>query len=158
MNEGEPRRFLVLLPDLTSTIPTDLDLDIHLAARALVEASFDWVWLAQPLSNRCIYLGRAPILGYSPRELEDVGVSGWVELVHPEDRIKLEERDRQALAEPGPLVVEYRVQRADGGWAFVEAKTIVVPSASAGKPIFVGAARDVTTERESLRATRRSQA
>jgi PAS domain S-box-containing protein len=68
--------------------------------------------------NRYVYFNRA-WLAFTGRRLEDELGSGWLEGVHPDDRDACRERSGQALATGRPLLMEYRLRRADGQYRWM---------------------------------------
>jgi PAS domain S-box-containing protein len=58
-------------------------------------------------------------LEFTGRRLEDEIDDGWIEGIHPEDRVRAVSSYEQSLALQGPLQEEYRMLRHDGVWRWV---------------------------------------
>ena len=87
--------------------------------KAIVENSYDIITLTDEDDNISY---RSPssyrIMGYSSAELPN---KRPVQRVHPEDIPNVQSAMAAILAQPGiPVTVEYRMQRADGSWAWLE--------------------------------------
>ncbi len=100
------------------------------------------------------------IVWVNHRFLEIVGLSqdqvlggDWVRAVHPLDRPRIQEARREFYAEPGDIVLAFRVVRTDGSVRHVRAR--VLPSAARpDEPtVFVGAIEDVTDRVGELSST-----
>lgn len=89
--------------------------------------------------------GMDEILGYK-QSRETVSPDWWPKLIHEEDRKKSAEAFERALNEPDVTVFssEYRVRRADGGWAYIHDRCCVIRN-DEGKPLrVIGAASDMS--------------
>ncbi len=87
--------------------------------QAVVLHSYDIITLTDEHDN-ISYQNQSThrILGYSPEELSS---QRPVHKVHPEDIPKVQSAQAAILEHPGtPMTVEYRMQRADGSWAWLE--------------------------------------
>jgi PAS domain S-box-containing protein len=92
------------------------------------------------------------ILGYDPETL--VGTDAF-DMIHPEDRDWVRERFRQDLAgELGETTSEYRVQRADGAWIWIESRGTDLFDDPAVEGYVVNA-REVTDRKQRERALER---
>ncbi len=82
--------------------------------RTLTEASTAIIWTTDP-SGRFVQPQAAwsNFTGQSYEELADVG---WLAAVHPDDRGRVEDSWRGAVAAATPWTIEYRLRRADGAW------------------------------------------
>ena len=62
------------------------------------------------------------IYGYTPEEIYQSGV--WYERIHGEDAPKVQEKYIESLASGKLFNVEYRIQRKDGAWIWLNAKAM----------------------------------
>ncbi|MEW5719815.1 MAG: PAS domain S-box protein, partial [Chloroflexota bacterium] len=60
------------------------------------------------------------VTGYTPEEFSTVDISGWEEMLHPEDRTRALEQLRQAKQQRREYHVEYRFRRKDGAYTYIE--------------------------------------
>ncbi|HEY9699309.1 MAG TPA: GAF domain-containing protein [Trichocoleus sp.] len=93
--------------------------------RSLVQSSYDIITLTDARFNTTTQTPDAQtrILGYLPPELPPLFpfLGSELLLVHPDDAGKVEAARQELLAKPGHLIqVEYRMQRADGTWVWLE--------------------------------------
>jgi serine/threonine-protein kinase RsbW len=113
------------------------------------------IWRWEP-AGRCTFVSDAwtALLGRDPGEA--LG-TGWAESVHPDDRAAFEERCVRAMQEGVPFSAEYRLRKADG--TFITVNDQGRPMDDAATPGgFVGAALDVTVQREAEAKTRATNA
>ena len=80
------------------------------------------IWLSDAQGN-CTYVNRAwQVLTGKPLN-EQLG-QGWLDTVHPEDRVKVQETFHQSSVEQCPLELEFRQIRADGVYRWILATGI----------------------------------
>ena len=124
--------------------------------RELLDASPVMVWMSGT-DAQCTFFNRA-WLEFRGRSLDAELGNGWTAGLHPDDRDLCVETYLKAFSARTPFRVQYRVQRADGEYAWIE---------NAGSPliedtVFVGymgttmdvsdrRARTFTPDRESVR-------
>lgn len=100
------------------------------------------------LQGRRLYVSPSvtDILGYQPTDLVNVDP---LSRVHPDDRERfLQVRERMSQGEER-IEISYRVARANGGWAWLEARLRLVRNASGQPSEYVSHARDVTRQKET---------
>ena len=85
--------------------------------RNLANAGPALIWSAGA-DGRCEYLNE-PWLAFTGRSLEEDRDDGWLELLHPDDRVAAEAAYRQGLDSRAAFVTEYRLRRADGAWRWL---------------------------------------
>lgn len=93
--------------------------------QSLVQSSYDIITLTDPRFITTIQTpdAQARILGYPLHQVPSLFpfLNSEALLVHPDDLAQIEAVRRELLANPGRLVrVEYRMQRADGTWIWLE--------------------------------------
>ncbi|MEA5598666.1 PAS domain S-box protein [Rivularia sp. UHCC 0363] len=93
------------------------------------------------------------ITGYS---FEQVVHQGWREIIHPEDKARVEAEVERTIKQQIPLECEFRFQRPDQSivWVFVQS----VPEINADRVIsYVGTATDITQRKQSESALQESE-
>ncbi|AKB18991.1 MULTISPECIES: PAS domain S-box protein [unclassified Methanosarcina] len=60
------------------------------------------------------------VTGYDPEELENLGKSGLIEYVHPEDRLVLFENLKKSFEKMNKIQVEFRFRNKDGNYIYAE--------------------------------------
>ncbi|GAA2126449.1 SpoIIE family protein phosphatase [Actinomadura napierensis] len=114
--------------------------------RSLVEASAQVVWVAAPGGG---VIDDAPewraITGQAS---EDYAVGGWMAVVHPEDRPRIEAAWRECVAENRVFETNYRIRTKSGTYRHFDVRA--VPIRRGDEVIeWVGANTDVTGQREA---------
>jgi PAS domain S-box-containing protein len=112
--------------------------------RELLDASPVMVWMSGT-DAQCTFFNRA-WLEFRGRSLDTELGSGWTAGLHPDDRDLCVETYLKAFSSRTPFRVQYRVQRADGEYAWIE---------NAGTPLiedtvfvgYMGTAMDVSDRR-----------
>ncbi|WP_018235807.1 PAS domain S-box protein [Ensifer sp. BR816] len=124
--------------------------------RAIADDAPVMIWVADP-SGDTSFFSRLWLETTGQTESAALGF-GWVEVIHPDDREKVQEAFFSATAGKAPVRSEYRLRRADGSWAWV---------IDVGQPRFsddgtflgyVGSVLDITERRVAELAQQEAQA
>jgi len=96
----------------------------------------------------------AEMLGFTPQEVDDATASGWLELIHPEDREPAWQSIEDHLAGRTPRhEVEYRMRTRQGGYRWILDRARIVSRDDAGRPLrMAGTHEDVTRRKQSEQA------
>ena len=124
----------------------------ELRLRTLVEATNQLMWTTGPggLVDR-------PMEGWSEftgQDAAEVLGDGWTDAIHPDDRDRVLETWRAALAARAVYACEYRLLRRDGEYCWIEARGVPLPCEGAA-PQYFGVGHDITKRKEAEEATRR---
>jgi PAS domain S-box-containing protein len=144
-----PSRHLVILCDATERTNAELSLRKseerfqHMANN--IQEIF---WMMDANTQELIYVNPAyaTITGLAVESLRR-NPSGYQELIHPEDEIRIQSR-LQELATSGTLDEEFRFIRADGEVRWAWAKGVPVPAHGATRWL-VGTAQDITSRKQA---------
>jgi len=123
--------------------------------RSLAENSPDFIYIWDLPGNSWSYFNRSAFLGHT---VDDMGhESTFLDLVHPEDQ----ERVRLHIAWLPSLTseagyIEYRLNRADGEWEWIQSRETILSRDSEGTVEHVLATLTVITERKQYEETLRS--
>ncbi|MCX7012287.1 MAG: ATP-binding protein [Candidatus Sumerlaeota bacterium] len=128
--------------------------------RDVLEVSNDMIYRIDLATKTFDYVSPAsqPLLGFSPEEVQALGIDGMRERIHPEDRariVRAQEGEWRGEIEPadGPGTA-YRWRRRDDVYRYYSESRALVRDDS-GKPLaIVGALRDVTARRLAIEALR----
>jgi PAS domain S-box-containing protein len=91
--------------------------------RALVEASTVMVWSADPTG----VVNDMPVWrDLTGRSTEELHGTGWVDAIHPDDRVQVAERFKAAIAHEKPYTAEYRIRHRDGDFHWYRARAVPV--------------------------------
>ena len=89
------------------------------------------------------------ITGYTREEFDQLGIAGWRERLHPEDRTRVEAKLDQAMQNKTPFHCEYRFRKKDGSYRYFEDNGSYLYD-DAGQAIrMLGSMKDIT-ERQDL--------
>jgi PAS domain S-box-containing protein len=69
--------------------------------------------------------------------------------VHPDDREKIREANREALSSRAPVIVEYRITRPDGELRFFRSVVEVIGDDTSAYPRMAGATQDITDRKRA---------
>lgn len=97
------------------------------------------------------------ISGYPPEDFIDSAVRTYASVIHPEDRVPVEDAVFEACEAGRPFVLEYRVQRADGGITWVLERGQLVHGTN-GRTWLDGAIFDINARREAEEQRRQKEA
>jgi diguanylate cyclase (GGDEF)-like protein/PAS domain S-box-containing protein len=122
----------------------------ELFTQRITTSTPDWVFIYDLLLDRTAYVNREPLrdLGYSSKEITELGTEGYFKLVHPDDRSLL--KSFQVPKIRGDEVGEftYRLLSASGAYRWVSTRFVLFQQDSNGQPIQVLATtRDVTPQK-----------
>jgi PAS domain S-box-containing protein len=124
----------------------------ELRLRTLVEATNQLIWTTGPggVVDRSMESWSA----FTGQDDDEVLGDGWISAVHPDDRERVLETWRAALAERGVYACEYRLRTRDGGYRWIEARAVPLPGEGA-EPQYFGVGHDITKRKEAEEAARR---
>ncbi len=144
------------------------DLDELRRAKAALSQSRAFLEKAQEVANLGSWV--APISGggeliwskecfriFGLDENSSLSFAGYLQLVHPDDRERVQHAREAAISGAQPYTIDYRIRRADGAmrWVHVRADVIRDP---AGAPLkLIGIIQDITEHRELEDRLRQSQ-
>ncbi|RYC32387.1 PAS domain-containing sensor histidine kinase [Lichenibacterium minor] len=115
--------------------------------RTLISASADLIWTAGPDG------GLIPPLptwrAYTGQTEADYAGWGWLDIVHPDDKLRVTELWREALHSRVLFHAEFRLRRRDGEWRYSEARAAPVMSTDGTVREWVGVNSDITTRRQA---------
>lgn len=131
-------------------------------SEGLIATAPTLIYLYDLEERRNLFIGPqiAPMLGYAPEEIAEMG-SRVVEIVfHPEDLPRIGEH-HQRIADgilAAPFTIEYRMRTKDGRWLWLMSREIVHLEAPGGRvKQIIGAAQDITARKEAEAALRESE-
>ncbi|MCH8494507.1 MAG: PAS domain S-box protein, partial [Balneolales bacterium] len=147
---GTIEGILVFGIDVTHNVLTRKEIeDSNTRYELVTRATSDAIWDYQPQSNQLFWgEGFHSLFGYDVSKLT-TGFEKWVDNVHPEDIEEVISDVESLMSGPtNSWDKEYRFRKADGTYAFVKDKAIVVRN-SDGIPVrVIGAMEDITSRKE----------
>jgi len=160
LQEDDSAAALLLFPSVLHGDVQGRDVVSTAKLMAFLDSSFDALWELDLTTDRyeTSTAQLDAILGFSPGTFPRRS-EAWLERVHPADKQEVLDGMTRTLSEgSGPVTQEYRIRRADGSWAIVEDRCVMLPCGPNRESHMVGATRDVTVEREGAWALRKSEA
>ncbi len=109
--------------------------------RTLVQASNKLIWTATPTGE---VIPPDETTTYSGRTREASAGRGWLDIVHPEDRERVEREYREAIASGQPLETEARIRRADRAWRRIAARMVPIRDERGTIVEWIGVGEDMT--------------
>ncbi|REL29138.1 PAS domain S-box protein [Rhodohalobacter sp. SW132] len=111
----------------------------------VTQATSDAIWDYVPATGELFWgEGFKKLFGYE-RENGEEGISRWMDKIHPNDLNKIEElAERMMTGKKDRWDQEYRFKKADGTYAFVRDKAIVVRDDEGRTVRVIGAIEDIT--------------
>jgi PAS domain S-box-containing protein len=110
--------------------------------RALVAASAQVVASAGPDGG--VVEDSPSWRAFTGQTLDEMRAGGWIEAIHPEDRERVAESWRRALAEGTPVENQYRLRRADGSYAWTLARGAPVLNEDGSVREWMGTHQDIS--------------
>ena len=137
--------------DITARKAAEAELERSEAEfRTFAQAMPNHVWASPPDGqlnwfNQQVY----DYSGFAPGTLNG---SGWVEMVHPDDRVPAGERWGKALLSGETYQTEFRLRRADGVYRWHIARALPIRNAEGGIDRWIGTNTDIEEEKTDLEA------
>ncbi len=121
--------------------------------RLLVDLASDAIFIAQDDSVKFPNPRTLELIGYSAQELKSMP---FVNLIHPEDRVEVQERYERGLGgEKRPLTFAFRIIHKSGRHLSVQINA--TPITWNGKPATLNLVRDITSQKQVEAQLRQSQ-
>ena len=158
-NGKKPRGYLVHVQDITERTRAETALrESREEFESLLRSVQDVVWEATVDGETYLYLNPAVEEVYGrPREQLLANPDLWLEVVHPEDRPRVQKASKQLL-EAGHVDLEYRIVRPDGQVRWLRDRKTVVYDQSGHAVRIGGIATDISQRKEAEEALRRHDA
>jgi len=119
------------------------------AQALLVEALGEVVYHVDFERDEAVYSGRCEaLLGFKPGEMDPTR-AGWLGMVHPDDRTRVEAHLEKTRAERAIFSIEYRIRTAAGGYVWVSDRGVFTYDANGRVVAMDGVMLDITQRRIS---------
>ena len=122
--------------------------------RSVVKAVSAIVWVTPP--SGYFESEQPEWSAFTGQAFDQLKGSGWLDAVHPDDRAATVAAARAAQVTRAPFQIEQRLMRADGHYRHMSVQVVPVIDADGNLREWVGVHTDVTAERTSEDALRRS--
>jgi diguanylate cyclase (GGDEF)-like protein/PAS domain S-box-containing protein len=155
---GCPVHFVVQIEDITEHKRIEAALrESEERFRSVCDCAPVMIWMGCLITGKCTFVNRSGLefLGTSFDEIEG---RGWLERVHPEDRVRVAFSYAAAAAVRRSISIEFRMRRADGLHRWVGGNAIprFMPDGSFSG--YIGTMSDVSERHEAEEARKASEA
>lgn len=122
----------------------------HLAAKATNDIIWDWDLVNNVLVRNADNIER--MLGYAPEISQSPGFN-WLSLIHREDADRIQQKLIDTVQNSGTFYMddEYRIQKADGSYAYVYERAYILRDESGKALRMIGSTEDVSKLKENER-------
>jgi PAS domain S-box-containing protein len=154
-HEGLVTQVLGVAMDITDRKLAELELQENKQfVQQIVESSPNILYLYNIQDQRNVYSNRRiyDILGYTPQEIQDMGTSIFLSLIHPDDLAKIPANMEQIVNAPDGeiLEMEYRMRRANGEWCWLVSRNSIFSRDLDGNVLLmIGSAQDITDRKNA---------
>jgi PAS domain S-box-containing protein len=121
--------------------------------QALIEASAQIVWTTDP--NGTVVEDSPSWRSFTGQTYEQWKGFGGLEAVHPDDRERVSDLWRRAVAERAALETEYRIRHISGDWRWTTVRAVPVLDADGSIREWVGMNIDITVRKQGEEARAR---
>jgi PAS domain S-box-containing protein len=119
----------------------------HERLLALSDASAQIFWTSAGIEKSVGGLpGWADFTGQSPEVLRG---RGWLDFVHPEDRVAVERAMEQGHARRAVFTVPFRLRRSDGQYTWMQGRAVPLLNADGGVREWVGTSTNIHAHRQA---------
>jgi PAS domain S-box-containing protein len=128
--------------------------------RTVIDQTGQMIYDYDVQQNRIAWFGRTAIpqiTGYSPDDYNRLGLAGWRDHLHPEDRDTVMRRLEDCLRTGRPCHAEYRMRHLDGSYRFIEEQGVVLTDPQGASIRMLGCMVDITARRQADHALRETK-
>ncbi|MEA5599017.1 PAS domain S-box protein [Rivularia sp. UHCC 0363] len=129
----------------------------------IADTTPDILYLFDLKEKRNIYINRQVTkrLGYFPEQIQEMGVDLVLDLIHPDDlkRLKNHYQQLKSVNDGEILQFEYRMRHHKGEWHWFSSRDTVFTRTEDAQPRqILGVVREITSQKQSEQALRKSEA
>src|SRR5262245_10087824 len=108
------------------------------------------IWMAGA-DRQCTYVNK-PWLDFTGRSLERELGFGWLQSVHPDDRVHTLDKYAMSFARGESFEAEYRFRRADGDYRYMLARGTPLLTEDHRVTSYIGSCTDITDQHDAVEA------
>ncbi len=152
LHHGGNRYLLCVVHDITDRKRVEETLRESRERLALALSGADLgVWETDMRTGRNVWDERIPALLRVPPERVDQAQERWLEFIHPDDRLRVEQEVKRALETRSRLETEFRVTRMDGEIRWFSSRSNIVKG-SDQQDRAIGVVQDITELKQAEEA------
>ena len=121
--------------------------------QALIEASAQIVWTTDP--SGVVVEDSPSWRAFTGQTEEQRKGSGWLDVLHPDDRDRVSELWQRAVAERTAVETEYRIRHISGDWRWTAVRAVPVLNPDGSIREWVGMNIDITARKQGEEARAR---
>jgi hypothetical protein len=141
-HDNKPVKMMGTMRDITNKIAAMEDLrESELKFRLLADAMPQLIWTSDEL-GRPDYFNNS-FAQYSGLSLQEVGKSGWLQLVHPEEREESVKRWSESVKNGVDFIFEHRFRRRDGEYHWHLTRALPQKNSAGQIQMWVGTSTDI---------------
>jgi PAS domain S-box-containing protein len=145
--EGKPMRLTGTILDTTDEKQTLLALkSSEQRFRTLSDTLPAMVWISDPEGN--LYYYNRSVYEFSGNTPEELARTGWIEIVHPEDRPENIEKWMHSIQTGEPFLFEHRFRRHDGVYRWQLSRAVPQYNEEGQIDMWVGSSTDIHEHKE----------
>lgn len=114
---------------------------------SILNASPNLIYVYDLIEKKNVYCNRGTLdfLGYTPKQVQDMGEQLFANILHPDDISKVVEHHQLLHREGKVREIEYRMKDTNGQWRWLRSRDVLFARASNGDPWqIMGTAEDIT--------------
>jgi len=148
--EGEPTGFIGITRDISERRRAEKALrDSETQMRTIIDHLPSVIWKSDPEGNTNFISSNVKnVYGYSADEITEGGSDLWFGRIHSEDLDRVRESYRSLFTKGSLLDIEYRVQRKDDRWIWLNDRANIIIEEN-GIPYAFGVFTDITERKEA---------
>jgi PAS domain S-box-containing protein len=154
--EGSQQFGVSFVLDLSDRKQAELELQKHQQLlESILKTIPNFLYIYDAVENKNIYANESvtALLGYSAKELQDLGTGAVPNLIHPEDMLKLVtgmERLKHSSNPHETHDIDYRIKHKNGEWCWVHDRSAIFKKSPDGKIMqIIGSVLDISARKQA---------
>lgn len=139
---GEIWGIMVSVNDVTEKVEARLKIqESERKFRLLADSMPQHIWTSDPQGNINYY--NKSVFSYSGLSMEKLTEGGWLQIIHPDDRLENEQRWMQSISTGEAFLFEHRFRKFDGSYRWQLSRALPVKDSEGKIQMWVGTSTDI---------------